>query len=309
MRYLYIDMNIIKLTESQLSNIIKTVINETSLFGSNDVVSIEDVTLNGFFKKVKSQTAGKKIDQRSIDVKLGDNGKSKITFKISDNASPVILLIPFSEEFDNGKCPSCESVKRKNPTAKLVKAGKFGKNRIYHVYAIPYRNVKNPATTYSSNVLKYLADERTEGFRSQVYDDKCPNEPTGKYCGGNLTIGYGTLVRNHPELKAYKKGSKYHLSKSKALSYVKSHLDKNVLKYIKDKIKIPLHQREFDALCILSYNIGPIKDDMVNAINNFNESKIKKSWIRHSFFDGKYLAGLANRRLKEWNYFLTGIYK
>jgi GH24 family phage-related lysozyme (muramidase) len=302
---------IIKLTESQLTYIIKNIINEndSSFANGPETFTIEDQTLNGFYKKVKEQTRGKKIVLESIRISLSDNGNSTIKFQTAENQKPVILLVPFSEELDKGKCPSCENVKAKNPKAKLIKTGKFGKNRVFHVYAVPNRNVKTPATRYSMNTINVLSSDKAESFRSQIYDDKCPNAEAGKYCGGNLTIGYGTLVRNYPELEKYKKGSKYHLSKSQGTTYLKKHLDKNVVPYLVKKIETPLYQKEFDALCVFLYNIGKLNDNMVNAINNLDENNLKKIWLNHSYWNNKFSEGLAERRIKEWNMFLNGKYQ
>jgi hypothetical protein len=53
--------NFIKLTESQLSIVIKTLINENELSIKPQNYTIQDVTLNNFYKKVKTLTKGKKL--------------------------------------------------------------------------------------------------------------------------------------------------------------------------------------------------------------------------------------------------------
>jgi GH24 family phage-related lysozyme (muramidase) len=293
--------NIIKLTESQLSTIINTIINEEA--ATPQIYTIQDVTLSGFFKKVKEQTKGQRIIPSSIQITITDKGTSVFKFQVSQNEKPVTILIPFSEEYDEGKCPSCDAVKSKNPKAKLLKAGKFGKKRVYHVYAIPFK--RPDATTYSRGLVNMLQSQKAESFRSQVYDDRCPDAPTSKPCGGTLTIGYGTLVRNHPELKKYQKGTKYHLSKAMAAKYLIAHIDKNVLPLIKKQINVGLNQNQFDALTSFLYNVGNIGDNLKKAINSEDPTAIKKHWMSYVYDGGKFMRGLQKRRQDEVNLFFS----
>lgn len=297
--------NLIKLTESQLKNIIQHILNEetTASIKTPQTLTIQDPTLIGFYKKVKTQTKGKKIVLSSIQITISDKGNSVMKFEIADNAKPVMLLVPFSEESDNGKCPSCDTVKAKNPKAKLIKNGKFGKNRIFHVYALPVG--KEAAKTYSRRAVQILQSQKTEDFKSQVYDDHCPNAPTSKPCGGALTIGYGTLVRNHPELIKYQKGTKFHLSKAMAAKYLMSHINKKVLPEIKKDITVPLSQNEFDALTIFLYNVGSLGDGLKNAINSEDPKAIKNYWMQYVYDNGKFMRGLQNRRIEEINLFFS----
>jgi lysozyme len=230
-------------------------------------------------------------------------GKSILKFETAENEKPVILLIPFSEEIDNGKCPSCDMVKTKNPKAKLIKIGKFGKNRIFHVYALPVG--KPAAKTYSRLAIQILQSQKTEDFRSQVYDDHCPDAPTSKPCGGALTIGYGTLVKNHPELKKYQKGTKFHISKAMAAKYLMSHMNEKVLPEIKKDISVPLSQNEFDALAIFLYNVGSLGDGLKNAINSEDPKAIKTYWLQYVYDNGKFMRGLQKEEWKNLIYFLV----
>ena len=305
---------IIKLTASQLKNIITQIISEEESFSSSQSFTIQDGNLNNFYTKVKTQTKGKRIVLSSIQIIVSDKANSILKFETSPSAKPVTLIIPFSEETDKGRCPSCEIVKRKNPTVKLVKTGKFGKNRVFHIYALPTAPTtsaetpikptrKKYATKYSSFAVQHLKSERAENFRSQVYDDKCPDAPTSKSCGGNLTIGYGTLIKFNPELKKYQKQSKYHMSKAMGLKYMMKHLNTNTLPAIRSVIKIPLTQNQFDALTILVYNVGNIGPTLANAINTRNNAEIVKYWLKYAYSGGEYWPGLETRRKWELKLF------
>jgi len=292
----------ILLKESQFLRIVE------DLEGSiGNFITIKNNDLFSFYKDVKKKTYGQKIDLTSIEVVIDGKGESYIKYKLSPNSKPVVILIPYSEETDNGKCPSCEKVRNLNPTNTVVKNGKFGKKRVYQVIAIPTepkKKKKGPiANNYSLRAFNLLKSRKAEDFRSQVYDDKCPDAKPGKRCGGRLTIGYGTLISEHPELAKYAKGSKYHLSKERAEVYLKQHLDKNVVPVIKSKITTPLTQNEFDALSILLYNMGDIGENLQKSINDEDDENIKKYWKQYIHWDGVPSPGLMKRRAEEISLF------
>jgi GH24 family phage-related lysozyme (muramidase) len=292
----------ILLNESQFLRIVEDLEESPGNF-----IIIKNSNLLSFYKDVKKKTYGQKIDLTTIEVVLNDKGESYIKYKLSSKSKSVVILIPYSEEIDNGKCPSCDNVRKLNPNNTVVKDGKFGKKRLYQVIAIPAKAKKKKkgpiAKNYSWNTLNLLKSRKTEDFRTQVYDDKCPDAEAGKRCGGKLTIGYGTLVSEHPELAKYAKGSKYHLSKERAEVYLKQHLDKNVVPIIKEKITTPLTQNEFDALSIFLYNMGDIGENLQKSINDEDEENIKKYWKQYIYWDGNPSSGLMKRRAEELSLF------
>jgi len=155
----------ILLNESQFLRIVEDLEESPSNF-----ITIKNYDLFSFYKDVKKKTYGQKIDLTSIEVVLNDKGESYIKYKLSSKSKPVVILIPYSEEIDNGKCPSCEKVRKLNPTNTLVKDGKFGKKRIYQVISIPAKpktKKKGPiAKNYSWNAFNLLKSRKTEDFRS-----------------------------------------------------------------------------------------------------------------------------------------------
>ena len=288
----------IVLKEEQLQYIVEELESESE----DQIITIRNSNLLEFYKDVKNKTRNKRIDLGSIKVHLDAKGESFIIYRISSESNPVMIVIPYSEEIDKGSCPSCEKIKSLNPKAKLIKSGTFGKNRKFEVYAIP--QVKVGVKKYSRQAVDMLKSARAEDFKSQVYDDHCPNAtyPSIKdrrRCGGALTVGYGTLVANYPELAIYKKGTKKHLSKSTAEQYIRKHLDNKVVPKIKELIWAPLNQNEFDALCVLLYNIGAPGVNLTAAINSGNPKEIKKWWSAYKYDNGEIMGGLVKRRAEE----------
>lgn len=306
---------IVRISESELSGLIRKVLINEELNSQQKIIANSPIE---FFKIVKTKTKGKKIDLSSIVVSMSDVGSCSMTYRVSSSSKPVMILIPFSEESDMGKCPACNKVRQLNPNIQIVKVngkdfGTFGRNRRFQILAVPTKKkLKKVATNFSKKAVDILKSAKAESFRDQIYDDKCPNQPypsviDKRTCGGNLTIGYGTLVAGKPELKKYKKGSKYRLSKDKAAKYVVKHLNEKVLPEIKEKISVPLNQNEFDALTILLYNVGSIGNDLTSSINNENPGQIRKNWSRYSYQDNTFLPGLLKRRKEELKLFFTPV--
>ncbi len=120
------------------------------------------------------------------------------------------------------------------------------------------------------------------------------------------TIGYGTTV--------YPNGTKVNIhdveiTKQQALDYLLDHLNKNVLPYMNNHITVEQNQNQVDALASLIYNIGAgafIKSSVLTAINNQSSiDNIKAHWLVWNKGGGQVLQGLVNRRLKEFNTYIS----
>lgn len=73
---------------------------------------------------------------------------------------------------------------------------------------------------------------------------------------------------------------------------------------IKQCVQVPLHQYEYDAFLLLSYNIGPnafCNSTLVRKLNSEDYSGACKEILRWDRFQGQPLRGLTIRRQSEYN--------
>ena len=101
---------------------------------------------------------------------------------------------------------------------------------------------------YSDKALNLI--KKYESFNNKSY--LCPS--------GKKTIGYGTRLDYHPEIK---KG--VCITEPKATELLRKDLDTLVTPVIKKNIKVKLKQNQIDALYSLIHNIG---------VNNFINSNV-----------------------------------
>lgn len=152
---------------------------------------------------------------------------------------------------------------------------------------LKYEN-KKPPTEYNSVSKKGIEIiKREENFVEKPYIDAT----------NNLTIGYGTLVKNHEELKKMKK-----ITEPIAEKYLMEHVNEICIPTIHRNLKIPITQNQLDALCSLIYNIGQgnfVKSDLLKSLNSSNFEKAKKDWMKWSYGGNKILRGLEKRRRLE----------
>lgn len=145
-------------------------------------------------------------------------------------------------------------------------------------------------TTTSLSASQNLIDmlKGFEGFRSYPYT--CP--------GGSLTIGYGNTI---------KPGEYNSISKEQAEVLLR----KTVSSFeaaVKDMVKVPLSQNQYDALVSLAYNIGAgalRKSTLIKKLNNGDYKGAADEFPRFVKANGKTLEGLVRRREKERNLFLS----
>lgn len=157
----------------------------------------------------------------------------------------------------------------------------------------PYLDVlkydkKRPPTEYNSISKKGIEIiKKEENFEEEPYIDATKN----------LTIGYGTLVKNYEELKKMKK-----ITEPVAEKYLIRHVNDVCIPTIHRNLKIPITQNQLDSLCLLIYNIGQgnfVKSDLLKSLNSSNFEKAKKDWMKWSYGGNKILRGLEKRRRME----------
>jgi lysozyme len=160
-------------------------------------------------------------------------------------------------------------------------------------FPIPQKKLgpkKPSANTYSENALEMI--KKWEKFSNKNY--LCPSK--------RKTIGYGTRLDYHPELK------NRCITEAKAVAVLKEDLNKYAVDAIKKFIKIPLAQNQFDALCSLIYNIGRpkfAKSNLLNDLNAKNWESLKQNWAEFRIGDGQVLPGLVKRRSEELELFFA----
>lgn len=138
---------------------------------------------------------------------------------------------------------------------------------------------------YSNQALNLI--KKYESFKDKAY-----------LCSaGKKTIGYGTRLDYHPEIK---KG--ICITEPKATELLRKDLDTLVTPVIKKNIKVKLKQNQIDALYSLIHNIGVdnfIKSNVLKLINKRRFTKMKKDWQEFQMGGGQVLKGLQRRRQEE----------
>ena len=132
-----------------------------------------------------------------------------------------------------------------------------------------------------------------EGFRADAYLDT----------GGVWTIGYGTI--RYPTGLAVKRGDK--CTREQGERYLMNDC-KWVNDAIKQNIKHPLTQNQYDALASFIYNIGATafkSSTMLRLINDNKFNSAANEFDRWVFDNGRVIKGLVNRRAAEKELFLT----
>lgn len=132
-----------------------------------------------------------------------------------------------------------------------------------------------------------------EGFRGVAYRDT----------GGVWTIGYGTI--RYPNGVAVKQGDT--CTKEQADVWFNSDVQW-VKDAIRNKVRVPLSQNQYDALASFIYNVGETafntstllaklnRGDYIGASNEFGR------WVNDN---GQRIQGLVNRRKQEQTLFLA----
>ena len=176
--------------------------------------------------------------------------------------------------------------------------------------AFLYKNESSAKAVTTYEISKKGLDllKAVEGLRLKTYDDQ-----TGKGISAwikGATIGYGHLI-SQSEWDTYKKG----IDSKQAETLLKKDISPYV-KAVNSEVTSALKQYEFDALVILSFNIGldAFKTSSVlKLVNNpsakTNYTNLETAWKAWNKSQGKKMQGLVNRRNAEWNIYNSNIYK
>ncbi len=151
-----------------------------------------------------------------------------------------------------------------------------------------YETGKGPIA-YSDTAVNLI--KKYESFENKTY--LCPS--------GKKTIGYGTRIEYHPELK-----KNACITEKKATELLKKDLDTLVTPTIKKILKVKLKQNQLDALYSLIHNIGQnnfIGSKAMKYLNMGKFNKMKKEWGEFQMADGRVLPGLKKRRQEELSLF------
>ena len=152
------------------------------------------------------------------------------------------------------------------------------------------------------NLLKSI-----EELATTPYDDQTGKDITAWVEGA--TIGYGHLIAKSDWSK-FKGG----LTEAEALSLLKADLGPFV-NSIRNKVKVSVTQKEFDAMVILAFNIGIAGFSSSSVLKMVNDpaattsyTTLENAWKAWDKSQGKVSRGLKNRRKAEWNIYNKGVY-
>ena len=144
----------------------------------------------------------------------------------------------------------------------------------------------------SEKGLKTLIE--LEGFEKRVYLDSA----------GLPTIGVGHLL-TRDELASGKIEISYEsvkysdgISEKQVMSLLRQDIERFEV-VVRDCVKVPLQQYQFDVLCIFSFNIGVSafkKSTLLRLLNTGNYQSVPVQLKRWVYSGGKKAPGLVNRR-------------
>jgi len=144
--------------------------------------------------------------------------------------------------------------------------------------------------TPSSDALNLI--KQYEGLRLTAYQDSV----------GIWTIGYGTTTING--VAVYEGQT---ITQAQADEYLLEHMQSNVSPIINTKVKAPITQSMYDALCCFTYNLGSgnlSKSTLLKELNTTKYLDTATSFLDYNKAGGVVLAGLTKRRSAEKDLFL-----
>jgi GH24 family phage-related lysozyme (muramidase) len=144
--------------------------------------------------------------------------------------------------------------------------------------------------TPSSDAINLI--KQYEGLRLTAYQDSV----------GIWTIGYGTTTING--VAVYEGQT---ITQAQADEYLLDHIENNVSPIINTKVKAPITQSMYDALCCFTYNLGSgnlSKSTLLKELNTTKYLESATSFLDYNKAGGVVLAGLTKRRSAEKDLFL-----
>jgi type VI secretion system secreted protein VgrG len=147
-----------------------------------------------------------------------------------------------------------------------------------------------------------------EELRLRPYDDQ-----TGKVIFSwikGATIGYGHLI-SQGEWNKYKDG----ITEVQAKTLFRLDLS-DYIDAVNSNVKIKLGQHQFDALVMLTFNIGINAFKSSSVLKMVNDPAVKtgystleSAWKAWTKSQGQVMLGLVNRRQAEWDIYSKNLYK
>jgi lysozyme len=134
--------------------------------------------------------------------------------------------------------------------------------------------------------------QRCEGFRPRLYHDPI----------GLPTIGYGHLVRPEEQFD----GVVLHEAEARALLVADAATAEEA---VREAVRVPLSQSEFDALVSFTFNLGPgalRQSALLRKLNDGDRAGAAREFDRWVYAGGERLTGLIRRRAEERALFETG---
>lgn len=144
----------------------------------------------------------------------------------------------------------------------------------------------------SKRGVAFVAD--FEGYRKYVYRDAV----------GVETIGYGETSR--PVIERYRASGLPH---DRALALLADRLNYVYGKQVQRLVRVPLSQRQSDALVSFTYNLGVgalAYSTLLRELNAKHYAKAANEFLKWDKAGGRQLPGLTRRRRAERRLFLRG---
>lgn len=231
--------------------------------------------------KVVQQLLNKhRIPRHTTPLRIDGLVGSKTITRIEAFQKSIVKMIPPDGRVDpNGKTIA----------VLLINTGKSA--RMYHMSA------------KGKELLKSI-----EQLRLKPYDDQTGKEITSWVKGA--TIGYGHLIRKG-EWNTYENG----INNTQAEALFSQDLEPYA-NAVKSKVKSDISQHQFDALVILTFNIGVSgfeKSAVLTLVNDSSARTMYKglelAWKAWNKSQGKVMGGLMKRRNAEWDIYSKNVYK
>lgn len=145
-----------------------------------------------------------------------------------------------------------------------------------------------------------------EGFVPSILDDGF----------GNPTVGYGHVVsyRSDSTSTAINKRKEFEHKYGKVLSIedatdlLISDLKTKYELYVKETVKVPISQSQFNAIVSAVYNLGPefvYGSTFIKKLNALDYNGAANEFLKWDMANGKHVDGLARRRKAERKLFLS----
>ena len=248
-----------------------------------------------------SGTVGRGGDNRPNDVKLIQNLLNK--HKIPGEIMPL----PVNGTADEKTYKRIEVFQKKIMLSALPETLISANSKTFQKLVTVNAGAK-AANTYSLSNKAVDLLKSIEELATKPYDDQTGKEITSWVDGA--TIGYGHLIRKN-EWDKYKNG----ITEPQAVTLFKADLAPFVSK-VKTSVTAKIKQNEFDALVLLTYNIGEpafASSSVLTMINNPSAktayANIEQAWKAFKKSQGKVMNGLNNRRQAELDIYFKNVYK